>query len=121
MLRHPLRYLKKERPDLPDDIIHIEPIIVPVPVPISDEGYDLEREKVKRVKRQIKTAEQLIEKTKQVMNHKDVEDIAFPMVIELIKQAENNIDKAEALLKQGVFNSAHPSCNRSKRNGRKGV
>ena len=99
--------LRKERPDLPipDDIVlPIEPRFFNEDTP--PEIIDPQKISLEKIKYQIKTAEQIIERTRMLTEHEDVGDIVFPVVVELIEKAENNIDKAEVLLKEESFRSA---------------
>ncbi len=111
--------LRRERPDLPifPSILPVEPTVksvspslVPGDMPpkrIYDGAVEIIDSRIasERVKIQIKTAEQIIEKAKRLIIDGDI--VSPSVAIKLIERAEDNIDKAIALFEEGIFDSAH--------------
>lgn len=100
--------LRKGRPNLP-----IFPNILPVePVPDPEIPNMRFQDKEEEIKKYIKSIEQTIEKTRILITDRDI--VSPPVVIKLIERAEDNIDRAIALIEGGIFDSAHRHATRAK-------
>ena len=88
---------------VPDNILPKDLEVIPDIIRDTDLG-EVSPEKIKT---KLKIAENFIEETRRLIEHEDVEGITFSMVSKLIEGAENNIDKSESLLKEGILNLAN--------------
>ena len=84
----------------PPEIVETDtPALVDTPTP----DKTLKELSTKKIKQQLEKAEHFIEKTRAIVHHKSVDVLAFPVIIRLLEEAEQNITKAEALLEQGIY------------------